>query len=66
MAIGTKIETEKSAKSPTKKTKHLCKSTCYAVTNLKLTSRCILSLLSLNSYTSIAGTCNNADAKQAK
>ena len=36
-------------------TKHLCKSTCYAVTNLKLTSSRILSLLSLYSYTSIAG-----------
>ena len=48
--------TEKSAKCPsTKNTKHLCKSTCYAVTNIELTSSRILSLLSLNSYTSIAG-----------
>ena len=54
---GAKIEIEKSAKSlSTKNTKCLCKSTCYAVTNLELTSSRILSLLSLNSYTSIAGT----------
>ena len=46
----------KSAKSPsTKNQKHLCKSTLCAVTNLELTSSCILSLLSLNCYTSIAG-----------
>ena len=34
----------------------------YAVTKIDLTASCILSLLSLNSYTRIAG----ADAKQAK
>ena len=51
---GAKIETDQSAKSPsTKNTKLLCKSTCYAVTNFELTSSRILSLLSLNSYTSI-------------
>ena len=56
MAKGAKIETKKSVKSPsTKNTKRLCKSTCCAVTNLELTSSYILSLLSLNSYTSIAG-----------
>ena len=50
---GAKIETEKSAKSfSTKNTKHLCKSTCYDVTNLELTSSRILSLLNPNSYTS--------------
>ena len=32
--------------------KHECKSTCYAIINLELTSSRILSLLSLNSYTS--------------
>ena len=54
---GTNIETKKNAKSPsTKNTKRLCKSTCYAVTNLELTSSRNLSLLSLNSYTSIAHT----------
>ena len=53
---GTKIATKKSAKSPSpKNTKRLCKSTCYAVTNLELTSYLILFLLSLNSYTSITG-----------
>ena len=47
---------EKSAKSPsTNNTKRLCKSTLCAVTNLELTSSCILSLLCLNCYTSIAG-----------
>ena len=47
----------KSAKSPsTKNQKRLCKSTLYAVTNLELTSSRTLSLLSLNCYTSIAGT----------
>ena len=40
----------------TKYQKRLCKSILYAVTNLELTSSCILSLLSLNWYTSIAGT----------
>ena len=33
----------------------MCKSICYAVTILELTSSRILSLLSLNSYTSITG-----------
>ena len=47
---------EKSAKSPSTKNQiRLCKSTLYAVTNLELTSSRILSLLSLNCYTSIAG-----------
>ena len=47
---------EKSATSPsTKNQKRLCKSTLYAVTNLELTSSRILSLQSLNCYTSIAG-----------
>ena len=47
---------EKSAKSPsTKNKKRLCISTLYAVTNLELTSSRILSLVSLNCYTSIAG-----------
>ena len=46
----------------TKYAKCFCKSACYAVTNLLLTSSCILSLLILNSYASIAGT----DAKQVK
>ena len=47
---------EKSAKSPsTKNQKHLCESTLYAITNLELTSSRILSLLCLNSYTSITG-----------
>ena len=42
---GAKTETEKSAKSPsTKNTKCLCKSTCYAITNLELTSSHILFL----------------------
>ena len=61
MAKGTlwhKIETERSAKSPsTKSTKHLCKSTCYAtVPKLELTSSRILSLLSPNSHAIITGT----------
>ena len=56
MAKGTKKLKPKKPKSPsTKNTKRLCKSTCYAITNLELTSsRILLSLLSLNSYTSIA------------
>ena len=48
---------EKSAKSPsTKNQTSLCKSTLYTITNLKLTSSRILSLLCLNCYASIAGT----------
>ena len=44
---------------PLLKTLNACKSKCYAITNLKLTSSHIHSLLSLNSYTSnsdIAGS----------
>ena len=39
-----------------KKKKCLCESTCFAVTNLELTFSHILSLLSLNSVTSITST----------
>ena len=48
-----KIETERSAKSAsTKNSKLLCKSTCYAITNVEFTSSRILCLLSPNRYTS--------------
>ena len=54
--MAQKLKPRKVLRVPsTKNTKSLCKSTCYAVTNLELTSSRILSLLNLNSYTSIAG-----------
>ena len=52
--MAQKLKPRKALGVPTKNTKHLYKSTCYAVTNLKITSSCILSLLSPNSLMYIA------------